>query len=364
MWKSECSVWTPITLIKYNSLDYSKFVNDEILFMRKSFFDAHTSRERYRCCLRNGHSLSALKSDSLSKLYEMDDSMERRSWLDKLVGFMEERRTPITSCPTISKNPLDLFRLYLYVKERGGFMESSKNEYNIFKPCYGGFNAGAINQNPSPAVCGMWPDSISDCVSVIIVQVLVTKNKTWKDIAGLLGIGASSSAAYTLRKHYTKHLLAYECHFDRGGVDPQPIINQVEAGTKKKGAKGTSSVPSPASFNEFHNPRPCSILYPLLELAELNSRADGPQHTVALTRKGDRGILGISMPGALGRGGPPPCMYWGVTARETRFRERWAADKGKNSIKTLTTKNFMEVPYYSPKVPVWVTEWQRPCIIS
>lgn len=60
-----------------------------------------------------------------------------------------------------------------------------------------------------------------------------------------MGIGASSSAAYTLRKHYTKHLLAYECHFDRGGVDPQPIINQVEAGTKKKGAKGTSSVPSP-----------------------------------------------------------------------------------------------------------------------
>lgn len=77
----------------------------------------------------------------------------------------------------------------------------------------------------------------------------VTKNKTWKDIAGLLGIGASSSAAYTLRKHYTKHLLAFECHFDRGGVDPQPIINQVEAGSKKKGSKGTASVPSPGKDN-------------------------------------------------------------------------------------------------------------------
>lgn len=65
----------------------------------------------------------------------------------------------------------------------------------------------------------------------------MTKNKTWKDIAGLLGIGASSSAAYTLRKHYTKNLLAYECHFDRGGIDPQPIINQVEASTKKKSGK-------------------------------------------------------------------------------------------------------------------------------
>ncbi|XP_066259081.1 trithorax group protein osa isoform X2 [Euwallacea similis] len=139
------------------------------------------------------------KTDSLSKLYEMDESPDRRAWLDKLLAFMDDRRTPITTCPTISKNPLDLFRLYMYVKERGGFME-------------------------------------------------VTKNKTWKDIAGLLGIGASSSAAYTLRKHYTKNLLAYECQFDRGGIDPQPIINQVEASSKKKGAKATS-VPSPGSSN-------------------------------------------------------------------------------------------------------------------
>ncbi|XP_030756463.1 trithorax group protein osa isoform X6 [Sitophilus oryzae] len=139
------------------------------------------------------------KTDSLSKLYEMDESPDRRAWLDKLLAFMDDRRTPITTCPTISKNPLDLFRLYVYVKDRGGFME-------------------------------------------------VTKNKTWKDIAGLLGIGASSSAAYTLRKHYTKNLLAYECQFDRGGIDPQPIINQVEASSKKKSSKN-ASVPSPGSSN-------------------------------------------------------------------------------------------------------------------
>lgn len=75
----------------------------------------------------------------------------------------------------------------------------------------------------------------------------VTKSKTWKDIAGLLGIGASSSAAYTLRKHYTKNLLAFECHFDRGGIDPLPIIAQVEAGSKKKTPKA-ASVPSPGKF--------------------------------------------------------------------------------------------------------------------
>lgn len=63
-------------------------------------------------------------------------------------------------------------------------------------------------------------------------------------MAGLLGIGASSSAAYTLRKHYTKNLLPFECFFDRGGIDPIPIINQVESSTKKKSSKATS-VPSP-----------------------------------------------------------------------------------------------------------------------
>uniref|UniRef100_A0A1I8MG73 ARID domain-containing protein n=1 Tax=Musca domestica TaxID=7370 RepID=A0A1I8MG73_MUSDO len=149
---------------------------------------------------------SAKKSDSLCKLYEMDDNPERRVWLDKLRAFMDERRTPITTCPTISKQPLDLYRLYLYVKERGGFVEVCK----------------------------------------------VTKSKTWKDIAALLGIGASSSAAYTLRKHYTKNLLAYECHFDRGDIDPLPIIQQIEAGTKKKSAKA-ASVPSPGNKSGSSN---------------------------------------------------------------------------------------------------------------
>ncbi|XP_053964849.1 trithorax group protein osa isoform X3 [Anastrepha ludens] len=152
---------------------------------------------------------STKKSDSLCKLYEMDDNPERRSWLDKLRAFMEERRTPITACPTISKQPLDLYRLYIYVKERGGFVEVCK----------------------------------------------VTKSKTWKDIAGLLGIGASSSAAYTLRKHYTKNLLTFECHFDRGDIDPLPIIQQVEAGTKKKSAKA-ASVPSPAGSSNSQDSFP------------------------------------------------------------------------------------------------------------
>lgn len=63
-----------------------------------------------------------------------------------------------------------------------------------------------------------------------------------------MGIGASSSAAYTLRKHYIKSILPFECQFDRGGIDPGPIIQSVEAGSKKKTQKPTS-VPSPGSSN-------------------------------------------------------------------------------------------------------------------
>ena len=62
---------------------------------------------------------------------------------------------------------------------------------------------------------------------LLFVCFQCTKQKTWKDIAAQLGIGASSSGAYTLKKHYGKNLLPFECYYDRGGVDPAPILAQV-----------------------------------------------------------------------------------------------------------------------------------------
>lgn len=67
------------------------------------------------------------KSDSLGKLFEMDDNPDRKGWLDRLLAFMDEKRTPITACPTISKQPLDLFRLYFLVKDRSGYIEVRLN---------------------------------------------------------------------------------------------------------------------------------------------------------------------------------------------------------------------------------------------
>ena len=76
-----------------------------------------------------------------------------------------------------------------------------------------------------------------------------TNKKAWKDIAAQLGIGPSSSGAYTLKKHYGKNLLPFECHFERGGIDPGPILSQVEAQSKKKGKNATTNAraPSPGS---------------------------------------------------------------------------------------------------------------------
>ena len=55
--------------------------------------------------------------------YKLDDSPDRRLFLDKLLYYMEKRGTPLTQCPTISKQPLDLYRLYNYTKDRGGYLE-------------------------------------------------------------------------------------------------------------------------------------------------------------------------------------------------------------------------------------------------
>lgn len=75
-----------------------------------------------------------------------------------------------------------------------------------------------------------------------------TDKKAWKDIAAQLGIGPSSSGAYTLKKHYGKNLLPFECHFERGGIDPAPILAQVEAQSKKKGKNAEGRRPnSPGS---------------------------------------------------------------------------------------------------------------------
>ena len=137
------------------------------------------------------------------KLYDISpDDPDRRAFLDKYIQFQEEKGTPISQCPTISKLPLDLYRLYVAVKERGGFVE-------------------------------------------------VTRGKLWKECTQICNIASSSSAAYTLRKQYIKHLLAFECKFDRGGIDPITLLSSVEGSNRKKNKN--QPPPEPPSFQAHSN---------------------------------------------------------------------------------------------------------------
>ena len=171
-------------------------------------------------------------SDAFVRINEIDDHPDRKRFLDQLLRFMEKQDSLITTCPTISNNQLDLFRIYLLVRDGGGFLK-------------------------------------------------VTKNKAWNDIARTLGISASNSAAYSLRKHYIQSLLRWKCKFDRVGVDLMTILNQVrhcvchykpcftnrslflvtpllvEATTKKKPAPKIS-VPSPAGSSNSQDSFPSS----------------------------------------------------------------------------------------------------------
>ncbi|XP_062619647.1 trithorax group protein osa-like isoform X2 [Saccostrea cucullata] len=137
------------------------------------------------------------KGGDVNKLYEMGNEPERRYFLNRLLSFLEERNAPLNNMPSISKQPLDLYRLYLHVQEKGGMLE-------------------------------------------------VTKAKKWKEICGLINIGSSASAAFTLKKNYIKYLFHYECQFERGGMDPGPILANMEAQLAQKRESKKGRAPSPA----------------------------------------------------------------------------------------------------------------------
>ncbi|KAF7232800.1 hypothetical protein EG68_09438 [Paragonimus skrjabini miyazakii] len=176
------------------------------------------------------HSISSQSSSGFQKLLEMGSEPERRGWLEHYVRFMEEIGKPLVGLPQVVKQPLDLYRFYLAVRERGGVLE-------------------------------------------------VIKARRWKEISQLVNINASASAAYTLRKNYCKFLLDYECRFDRGGSDPRPILSHIEAmsGKKKKPSTGDTDpgcgpitslsgpglqVPAPPSPAGSHSSASSSLLPP------------------------------------------------------------------------------------------------------
>jgi AT-rich interactive domain-containing protein 1 len=133
---------------------------------------------------------------------------QRKEFVNKLQKIWEDYGIQCRSLPNVSKQQLDLYKLYIMVKEKGGYNE-------------------------------------------------VTKNKSWKDISLLLNVGASASAAFNVRKKYVSlGIFHYECKYDLNGTDPLPIIAEMEkaAAAIKKPKANSNNNNSNDSFNRPSTP--------------------------------------------------------------------------------------------------------------
>lgn len=71
-------------------------------------------------CQKANPNPSSLSGERITRLYELGAEPERRSWVERYLSFMEERGTPVSQLPAVGKKPLDLWKLYIAVREIGG----------------------------------------------------------------------------------------------------------------------------------------------------------------------------------------------------------------------------------------------------
>ncbi|XP_031134666.1 AT-rich interactive domain-containing protein 1B-like isoform X1 [Sander lucioperca] len=143
---------------------------------------------------------SSLSGERITRLFELGVEPERRGWVERYLTFMEERGTPVAQLPVVGKKALDLWKLYIAVREIGGL-------------------------------------------------AMVNKNKKWRELSTNLNVGTSSSSASSLKKQYIQYLFAYECKMERG-EDP-PADSSSSSGCSMTGGDSRKQVkiqpPSPAN---------------------------------------------------------------------------------------------------------------------
>uniref|UniRef100_A0A3B4Y7W6 AT-rich interaction domain 1A n=1 Tax=Seriola lalandi dorsalis TaxID=1841481 RepID=A0A3B4Y7W6_SERLL len=146
-------------------------------------------------------SSSTITNEKITRLYELGPEPERKMWVDRYLAFAEEKAMGMNNLPAVGRKPLDLFRLYVSVKEIGGLTQ-------------------------------------------------VNKNKKWRELATNLNVGTSSSAASSLKKQYIQCLYAFECKIERGEDPPPDFFN---TDTKKNQPK--IQPPSPAGSGSLQGPQ-------------------------------------------------------------------------------------------------------------
>ncbi|XP_033979934.1 AT-rich interactive domain-containing protein 1B [Trematomus bernacchii] len=138
---------------------------------------------------------SSLSGERITRLFDLGVEPERRGWVERYLTFMEERGTPVAQLPTVGKKPLDLWKLYIAVREIGGL-------------------------------------------------AMVNKNKKWRELSSTLNVGTSSTSASSLKKQYIQFLFAYECKTERG-EEPPADSSSMAGGDSRKQVK--IQPPSPAN---------------------------------------------------------------------------------------------------------------------
>ncbi|XP_029298531.1 AT-rich interactive domain-containing protein 1A isoform X2 [Cottoperca gobio] len=146
-------------------------------------------------------SSSTITNEKITRLYELGPEPERKMWVDRFLAFAEEKAMGMNNLPAVGRKPLDLFRLYVSVKEIGGLTQ-------------------------------------------------VNKNKKWRELATNLNVGTSSSAASSLKKQYIQCLYAFECKIERGEDPPADFFN-----TDSKKNQPKVQPPSPAGSGSLQGPQ-------------------------------------------------------------------------------------------------------------
>lgn len=156
-------------------------------------------------------SSSTITNEKITRLYELGPEPERKMWVDRYLAFAEEKAMGMSNLPAVGRKPLDLFRLYVSVKEIGGLTQV---RWVHFVFVFLSFN---IN---------IFECLVSNLGSVLVsLPYQVNKNKKWRELATSLNVGTSSSAASSLKKQYIQCLYAFECKIERGEDPPPDFFN-------------------------------------------------------------------------------------------------------------------------------------------
>lgn len=154
-------------------------------------------------------SSSTITNEKITRLYELGPEPERKMWVDRYLAFAEEKAMGMNNLPAVGRKPLDLFRLYVSVKEIGGLTQVQ-------------------GRPPADQSCRCCSVSAPLSLLLLLPSLLahqVNKNKKWRELATNLNVGTSSSAASSLKKQYIQCLYAFECKIERGEDPPPDFFN-------------------------------------------------------------------------------------------------------------------------------------------